>query len=89
MEIRVPHGLSPNEVHERMRKLAQENAVELETHDDGSGGSLRKGTPLGAVSASFAVEPSEIIVRIDQKPAFLPERKVREMLEEGLRDALA
>jgi len=91
MDVRINHELEPAEAARRIRKAAHE--LGLEAVEDGPQGDLlgafRKGTPMGAVSASWQVTADAVEVKILQKPAFLPGGTVAKLLEDGLADALA
>ncbi len=91
MEIRVAHRLDPDAAAERLADVARANDIALEL-DDGAGGRagrLAKTTPLGEVSGRFVIEVTEVLVRVERKPAFLPEGTVRRLLEENLGGALS
>lgn len=91
MEIRITHTLEPDAAAARLAELARDNDIELELDDDAGGraGRLAKSTPFGAVSGRFRMEPGEVVITIEKRPAFLPEATVRRLLEENLGDALA
>jgi hypothetical protein len=88
VEIRVIHGLGADEALRRLRAEALRHELELALEEDGRSGRMQRATPLGAVHASWRVLDQEVVVRIERKPAFLPDSTVRRFLEEGLRGAL-
>ncbi len=90
MEVRVSHGLGTAEATRRLRDAAREMDVRIE-EDAGEGattGTLIKESPLGAVRARWEVQEEAVAVRIEKKPAFLPESTIRRLLEEGLEKVL-
>ena len=91
MEIRVSHGLSPEEAAARVQAAAAryDLAVEEAPGDSGAAGVLVKETPLGSVRARWEIVASEIVVVVEERPAFLPEGTVRRALEGGLREMFA
>lgn len=93
VEIRMPHTLERASAAERIRAAAAK--LELSTPDAAGSastefsGQLSKETPFGPVLASWEALEVEVVVRIEQKPAFLPQSTITRLLEDGLRDALA
>ena len=95
MEVRVAHRMDPKEVARRIRDAGRKRGLEEidgkrpgTGHDDELGGAFAKGTPMGAVAASWNVTPDEVVVRVLKKPSFLPGSTVARLLEDGLRDVL-
>jgi len=89
MEIRVQHTLQPDEAAARVQAAAARYDLVVEDTTAGSGGVLVKETPLGSVRARWEVVASELVVTVEERPAFLPEGTVRRALEDGLREMLA
>jgi len=92
MEIRVPHTLPADEAAARVRKAAER--FDLFVPDGGAAvtgtaGVLVKETHLGSVRARWEVLADELVVTVEERPAFLPEGTVRRALEDGLRQMLA
>jgi len=88
MEIRVEHALGRDGAVQALKAAAEAEGLSAPESADPYGGSLEKETPLGAIRASWEVGETEVVVRIEKKPAFLPEATVVRFLEEGLRSAL-
>jgi hypothetical protein len=86
MEVVVAHELTPETVAERVRVAAERADVLVEARE--LGGSVAKDTPLGSVRATYTVRTGDVLVVVEQRPAWLPEDTVRRMIEEGLRSAL-
>lgn len=91
MEIRVSHALVRAAAAERIRAAAEKLDVRPEelSQETEFAGRLHKDTPLGSVRASWQALEREVVVTIEERPAFLPEGTVRRLLEDGLRQALA
>ena len=87
MEIRIPHGSNPDQAAERVRQAAADHdlVVPAEAASDAHSGTLVKETPLGSVRARWQVLDQELVVVVEDRPAFLPEGTVRRALEDGLR----
>ena len=85
MEIRIEHSLSDDEVARRLASLSAKHDVE----HDASARTLAKLTPLGRAEAVYALETTALVVRVTERPAFLPEGMIRRALEDKLREALA
>ena len=88
MEIRVAHDLEPGEVVQRVRLAARQHDLELQEDGEHSG-SLAKVTALGTVRARWSAAAGELLVIVEERPAFLPKETVRRLLEEGLREVLS
>lgn len=90
MEIRVTHDLGRERAAQRIRAAAErlEIAPASAERESAYGGVLVKETPMGAVTASWEAGESDVCVRVEKKPAFLPGGTVKRVLEEGLREAL-
>ena len=88
MELRVEHGLEPEEVVERIAAISAEHDIAHEPDPAGSGGGLTKTTALGVIVARYEIERGALIVKVISKPAFPPDGMVRRALEENLGAAL-
>lgn len=88
MEVRVPHQLELDEAVRRILTAAETLELSMRPGKDPHSGRVTKETPLGAVEASWRALESEVLVTIENKPAFLPGATVERMLRDGLTDAL-
>lgn len=87
-EVRVEHALEPAEVLARLEGLARSEDVTITT-SGANRGSLTKATAFGQVGGEYEIEPAALVVRVVNRPAFLPEGMVQRLLEENLRQLLA
>jgi hypothetical protein len=85
MEIRVEHALAPAEVARRIGLASAQHGVE----HDAAERRLAKRTPLGRAEATYDHAPGELVLRVTERPAFLPEGMIRRAVEEKLRELLA
>ena len=89
MEIRVPHGMDAARAAARVQEAAAQHDLKVPTDggpaSDPHAGTLVKETPLGSVRARWQALEDELVVTVEDRPAFLPEGTVRRALEDGLR----
>jgi len=90
MEVRVSHTLSPEEMTGRIANAARHHDVEFTPDANGTGGTLAKDAGfLGSVRAQYSLEAGVLVVRVSERPAFLPEATLRRMLETELEKLVA
>lgn len=90
IEVEIQHSHTPDAAADRIRAAADRLDVQPIDHEAAGphGGAMRKDTPLGSVVAHWEAFELRVVVRVVEKPAFLPEGTVRRLLEDGLKDAL-
>ena len=82
MEVRIAHALSSAELASRLSRTAAQHDIELKPNPDGRTGTLAKDAGfLGSVRAEYSIEPDALVVRVSERPPFLPEEMLRRTLE--------
>lgn len=89
MEVRVPHRLERDEAVRRLLAAAERLELSMRPGKEHHMGRATKNTPMGPVEATWEAFDEEILVTVENKPAFLPGSMVERLLKEGLGDALA
>lgn len=85
MEVRIPHRLEAVELARRMKAQADKDEVEMRPAADGLSGVMSKDAGfLGRVEAHYSILPDALLVRVTERPSFLPEASLRRTIEEQL-----